>query len=100
MHLLNCVRWMLNLMNCSRTNFSSNKSPIRDLARWVTLAYRMTQRVFVDANVFYSRTHLDWLFFLKQANNAMFQLHSTEDVFAEVRRIIRTEVVHDKMTAT
>jgi hypothetical protein len=60
----------------------------------------MTQRVFVDANVFYSRTHLDWLFFLKQANNAMFQLHSTEDVFAEVRRIIRTEVVHDKMTAT
>jgi len=49
----------------------------------------MTQRVFVDANVFHSRTLLDWLFFLKQANNAMLQLHSTKDVFAEVASNMR-----------
>lgn len=45
---------------------------------------RMPQRVFVDANIFYSKTLLDWMFFLRGANEGMFQLHSTEDVFAEV----------------
>jgi len=49
----------------------------------------MTQRVFVDANVFYSKTLMDWLFFLKQENSAMFQLHATEDVFAEVASNMR-----------
>lgn len=44
----------------------------------------MPQRVFVDANIFYSRTLLDWMYHLRQANEGMFQLHSTEDVFAEV----------------
>ncbi|WP_432789678.1 PIN domain-containing protein [Brevibacterium sp. K11IcPPYGO002] len=44
----------------------------------------MPQRVFVDANIFFSRTLLDWMFHLRQANEGMFQLHSTEDVFAEV----------------
>ncbi|TGD38405.1 PIN domain-containing protein [Brevibacterium aurantiacum] len=44
----------------------------------------MPQRVFDDANIFYSRTLLDWLYYLRQANEGMFQLHSTEDVFAEV----------------
>lgn len=49
----------------------------------------MAQRVFVDTNVFYSKTLMDWLFFLKQENNAMFQLHATEDVFAEVASNMR-----------
>ncbi|MDN5732141.1 MAG: hypothetical protein L0K41_06205 [Yaniella sp.] len=44
----------------------------------------MPQRFFVDTNVFYSKTLMDWLFPLKQENNTMFQLHATEDVFAEV----------------
>lgn len=44
----------------------------------------MTQRVFVDANVLFSKTLMDWLFLLHLENPAMFQLHSTEDVFAEV----------------
>lgn len=44
----------------------------------------MPQRVFVDANIFYSRTLLDWMHHLRQANEGMFQLHSTEDVFAGV----------------
>lgn len=44
----------------------------------------MPQRVFVDANIFFSRTLLDWIFHLRQVNEGMFQLHSTEDVFAEV----------------
>lgn len=44
----------------------------------------MPQRFFVDTNVFYSKTLMDWLFLLKQENNTMFQLHATEDVFAEV----------------
>ncbi|MDN3225961.1 PIN domain-containing protein [Kocuria rhizophila] len=44
----------------------------------------MTQRVFVDANVLFSKTLMDWLFLLHLDNPTMFQLHSTEDVFAEV----------------
>ncbi|MCG7433040.1 PIN domain-containing protein [Kocuria indica] len=44
----------------------------------------MTQRVFVDANVLFSKTLMDWLFLLRLENPAMFQVHSTEDVFAEV----------------
>ncbi|MFJ4760446.1 hypothetical protein ACIP1V_06580 [Kocuria marina] len=44
----------------------------------------MTQRVFVDANVLVSKTLMDWLFLLRLENPAMFQVHSTEDVFAEV----------------
>ncbi|MCS6711978.1 PIN domain-containing protein [Brachybacterium sp. EF45031] len=43
----------------------------------------MVQRVFVDANIFVSRTIMDWLFHLRRANEGMFQLHSTNDVFAE-----------------
>lgn len=44
----------------------------------------MTQRVFVDANILYSKTLMDWLFLLRRDNPSMFQIHSTEDVFAEV----------------
>ncbi|MCF2570752.1 PIN domain-containing protein [Brevibacterium sp. UCMA 11754] len=44
----------------------------------------MTQRVFVDANVLFSKTQMDWLFLMRMANDGMFQLHTTEDVFAEV----------------
>lgn len=44
----------------------------------------MPQRVFVDANVFFSKTLMDWLFHLRTSNEGMFQTHSTEDVFAEV----------------
>lgn len=43
----------------------------------------MTQRVFVDANIFVSRTIMDWLFHLRCVNEGMFQLHSTDDVFVE-----------------
>lgn len=49
----------------------------------------MTQRVFVDANVLFSKTQMDWLFFLKTENDSMFQLHATEDVFAEVASNMR-----------
>lgn len=49
----------------------------------------MTQRVFVDANVFYSKTLMDWLFLLRRENDGMFQLHATEDVFAEVASNMR-----------
>lgn len=52
---------------------------------------RMPQRVFVDANVFYSKTLLDWMFHLRSANEGMFQLHSTEDVFAEVLANMRKD---------
>lgn len=51
----------------------------------------MPQRVFVDANIFFSKTLLDWMFHLRQANEGMFQLHSTEDVFAEVLANMRKE---------
>lgn len=44
----------------------------------------VTQRVFVDANIFYSKTLRDWLFFLRQENAGMFQIHTTEHVIAEV----------------
>lgn len=51
----------------------------------------MSQRIFVDANIFYSKTLLDWLFFLRESNDGMFQIHSTEDVFAEVIRTMRKD---------
>lgn len=44
----------------------------------------MPHRVFVDSNIFFSKTLLDWTFKLREHNEGMFQLHSTEDVFAEV----------------
>jgi len=44
----------------------------------------LIQRVFVDANVLYSRTLRDWLFLLRRETEGMFQVHSTEDVLAEV----------------
>ncbi|MDK7180128.1 PIN domain-containing protein [Corynebacterium riegelii] len=44
----------------------------------------MTQRVFVDANVLFSKTCRDWLYFLRQENEDMFQLCSTNDVMVEV----------------
>lgn len=49
----------------------------------------MTQRVFVDANIFVSRTIMDWLFHLRALNEGMFQLHATEDVFVEAQRAVR-----------
>lgn len=49
----------------------------------------MTQRVFVDANIFVSRTIMDWLFHLRRLNDGMFQLHATEDVFVEALRATR-----------
>ncbi|NLZ57202.1 MAG: PIN domain-containing protein [Corynebacterium sp.] len=44
----------------------------------------MAQRVFVDANILFSKTLMDWLFLLRNANEGMFQVHTTEDVIAEV----------------
>ena len=49
----------------------------------------MSQRVFVDANIFVSRTIMDWLFHLRQRNEGMFQIHSTEDVFVEALHATR-----------
>jgi hypothetical protein len=43
----------------------------------------MAQRVFVDANVLFSRATRDWLFLLRQETDSMFQIHCTEDVLAE-----------------
>lgn len=44
----------------------------------------MTQRIFVDANILFSRTLRDWLFLIKlQSENSMFLAVSTEDVLAE-----------------
>ena len=42
------------------------------------------ERVFVDANILYSRTIRDWLFALSTSKMQMFDLFSSEDVFAEV----------------
>ncbi|WP_028244586.1 hypothetical protein [Pseudoclavibacter soli] len=42
-------------------------------------------RVFVDANIFYSKTLRDWLFHLRQeTGGTMFTIYSTEDVMSEV----------------
>lgn len=49
----------------------------------------MSHRVFVDANVLYSKTTRDWLFHLRIANEGLFQLHCTEDVFAEAVHHLR-----------
>jgi hypothetical protein len=49
----------------------------------------MAQRVFVDANIFVSRTIMDWLFHLRNLNEGMFQLHATEDVFVEALHATR-----------
>ncbi|MFB1427003.1 MAG: hypothetical protein DI613_17740 [Kocuria rhizophila] len=49
----------------------------------------MTRRVLVDANVLVSRTTLDWLHFLREFNEGMFQLHITQDIQAEAIRALR-----------
>lgn len=51
----------------------------------------MIIRVFVDANVLHSRTLRDWLLLLRlrQSVPGMFQLHTTEDVIAEVMVTLR-----------
>lgn len=49
----------------------------------------MTQRVFVDANIFVSLTIMDWLFHLREYNDGMFQLHATNDVFVEALHATR-----------
>lgn len=52
----------------------------------------MAQRVFVDANVLFSRTLRDWLFLLRiESNGGMFQLHTTWDVIAEAGARLRDE---------
>ena len=44
----------------------------------------MVTRVFVDANILFSRTLRDWLFLLRnQTNASMFTVYSSEDVLAE-----------------
>jgi predicted nucleic acid-binding protein len=49
----------------------------------------LIQRVFVDANVLYSRTLRDWLFLLRRETEGMFQIHTTEDVLAELVYTLR-----------
>ncbi len=51
----------------------------------------MFQRVFVDANVLVSKTTRDWLLLIHAVIEGMFQLHTTEDVFAEVFRAVRKQ---------
>lgn len=47
-------------------------------------------RVFVDANVLYSKTLRDWLFLLRlTGSGAIFQLHSTHDVVHEAMYHLR-----------
>jgi len=50
-----------------------------------------TQRVFVDANVLYSRTLRDWLFLLRNETSSSFQIHSTEDVLVETLYRLRRD---------
>ncbi|ROP61116.1 PIN domain-containing protein [Curtobacterium sp. ZW137] len=49
----------------------------------------MHQRVFVDANVLCSRTLRDWTCLLRLRTDGMFQLHTSEDVLAEVVYTLR-----------
>jgi len=49
----------------------------------------VVQRVFVDANVFFSRTLRDWLCLLRAEIPMLFQLHTTEDVLAETVATLR-----------
>ncbi len=49
----------------------------------------MTRRVLVDANVLVSRTTLDWLHFLRESNEGMFQLYLTPDIQAEAVHALR-----------
>lgn len=49
----------------------------------------MTCRVLVDANVLVSRTAMDWLHFLREFNEGMFQLHITHDIQAEALHALR-----------
>lgn len=49
----------------------------------------LLQRVFVDANVFCSRTLRDWTCLLRLHTDGMFQLHTSEDVLAEALRAVR-----------
>jgi hypothetical protein len=51
----------------------------------------MPQRVFVDANVLRSKTQMDWLFLLRNSLESSFQVHSTEDVIAEVAYTMRRD---------
>ncbi len=54
----------------------------------VGISSPIVQRVFVDANILYSKTQRDWLYAFYQAG-PLFQLYSTEDVFAETIAHIR-----------
>lgn len=50
----------------------------------------MAQRVFVDANVLFSRTLRDWLFMLRiETKGGVFQLHTTWDVINETGARLR-----------
>lgn len=49
----------------------------------------LIQRIFVDANVLYSRSLRDWLFLLRSETEGMFQIHTTEDVLAETEYRLR-----------
>lgn len=49
----------------------------------------MTSRIFVDANIFLSRTLMDWLFLLRAETGRMFSLVTSEDVLAEVGYSLR-----------
>lgn len=51
----------------------------------------MTKRVFVDANIFFSKTLMDWMFLLRYSNEGIFQLHTSEDVIAEVLANMRAK---------
>lgn len=52
----------------------------------------MTQRVFVDANVLFSKTLYDWLFLLRiESKGGMFQIHTSWDVINEAGARLRDE---------
>ncbi|WP_418907087.1 PIN domain-containing protein [Glutamicibacter endophyticus] len=50
----------------------------------------MIQRVFVDANVLFSRTLRDWLFLLRaESKGGLFQIHTTWDIITEAGSRLR-----------
>lgn len=52
----------------------------------------MTQRVFVDANVLFSKTLYDWLFLLRlKSKGGIFQIHTSWDVINEVGARLRDD---------
>lgn len=51
----------------------------------------VTQRVLVDANIFFSRTLTDWVFLLRNHTGGMYQVFTTQDAISEAISSFRTK---------